>query len=69
MKYLGPQGGAFKGTWSQSNDCVTLSEKKGTTQIMFTALQKGRNLREGRIEVIGKSLDPGYTLLWYAVRT
>lgn len=67
MKYLGHQGGAFKGTWSQSKDRVTLSEKN---KIVFTALQKVGNLREGRIEVIGEQADVnvGYTVSWYAVR-
>jgi hypothetical protein len=68
MKYLGHPGGAFKGTWSQTKDRVTLSENKGTTKIEFVALQNGTNLREGRIEVPGGHVNVGYILSWYAVR-
>jgi hypothetical protein len=68
MKHLGHPAGAFNGTWSQTKDRVTLSEAKGTTKIMFVALQKGGDLRDGRIEVIGTDLDPGFRLSWSGVR-
>ena len=68
MRYLGHQGGAFKGTWSQTRDRVILSEIHATTKIVFVAFQKGRNLREGRIEATGRHVNVGYILSWYAVR-
>jgi hypothetical protein len=55
----------WKGTWSESNDHVTLK----TSKIEFNAVEKGDNLQQGRIEYLSRHEPTGYEQSWSAVRT
>ncbi len=66
MKPSGHAGATFKGTWSQSEDVVTLNSSKNR----FVARLNGKNLQKGLVAYLGRPPPTGAsTLSWSAVRT
>ncbi|HEY7946991.1 MAG TPA: hypothetical protein VID75_04905 [Acidimicrobiales bacterium] len=56
----------WRGTWRESDNRLTLTT---TNKIEFVAVQKGTDLRQGRLSRFGRPTQSGYTQSWSAVRT
>jgi hypothetical protein len=66
---LGPGGAPFKGSWTESNNDVTLTGTEGaTTKVQLLAEQVGTALRKGEFESSGLRKAEPFLLPWSAVR-